>query len=101
MALPVVSNSLNRTTTHCFLTKRPLFLRLRLLVDKRIIVLITPHEVLRCGVAADVAVDARRVDVIRTKNVLFYLVVLVRHANLGSGMRHVLRIYQPVKLFFR
>ena len=95
----VVANGLNRTAAHRLVTLRPFFLSLRLLVNKRVVVLVTAHEILRCGVAADIAVDARRIHVIRSANVLFYFVVLVRHANLRSGMRHLLCIDPLIKLF--
>ena len=81
--LPVVPNRLNRTTAHRFITKRLLIISLRLLVNKRVAVFIRSHEVIRRGVAADVAIDARRIHIIRTADVLFYFFVFVRHANLA------------------
>src|SRR3954453_452257 len=79
LKLSVVAYRLNWTTRQRLFTKRTLFLSLRLLVDKRIILLITPHEVIRRGVATNVAIDARRVHVKRTADVLFHFVVLIRH----------------------
>src|ERR1043165_586037 len=81
LKLTVVADCLNRTTTHRFFTQRAFLLSGWLLVNKRVVLLITAHEIIRRGVAADVAVDARRVHVIRTANVLFYFVVFVRHAR--------------------
>ena len=97
--LPIIPNCLNRTAAHRLITQRLFFFTLRLLVDKRVIVLVTAHEVLRRGVAADIAVDARRIHVKRSAHVLFYFVVLVRHANLRSGMRHLLCDNPLIKLF--
>ena len=79
LKLAVVAYRLNWTARQRLFTKRTLFISLRLLVDKRIILLIAPHEVVRGGVATDVAIDARRVHVKRTADVLFYFVVLIRH----------------------
>jgi hypothetical protein len=79
----VVAYGLNRTTAHRLITKRPLLISLRLLVNKRIAVLVGAHEVLRRSVAANVAIDARRIHVERTADVLFYFVVFVRHASQG------------------
>lgn len=97
--LSVVAYSLNRATTHRLITECFFFVSLRLLVNKRIIFFVAAHEVLGRGVAADVAIDARRIHVIRTANVLFYFVVLVRHARFASGMRHLFRDNQLIKLF--
>ena len=79
----IVSNCLNRTTAHRFITKRPFLISLRLLVNKRVAVLVRAHEVIRRGVAANVAIDARRIHVERTADILFYFVVFVRHASQG------------------
>ena len=81
MALSIVPNCLNRTAAHCFLAKRSFLFSRRLPVDKRVVLLVAPHKIVRCGVAAYVAIDARRVYVINTADILFYFVVLVRHAN--------------------
>jgi len=79
----IVPNRLNRTTAHRLITKRLLIISLRLLVNKRVAILIRAHEVIGRGVAADVAIDARRIHVIRTANVLFYFFAFVRHAESG------------------
>jgi hypothetical protein len=99
--LSVVPDRLDRTTTHRLVTKHPLFLSLRLLVNKRVVVLVAPCEVIRRGVAANIAIDARRVHVILTADVLFYFFVLIRHADLKSGMRHFFRLHQAIELFTR
>ena len=79
--LSVVAYRLNRTTRQRLFTKRTLFLSLRLLVHERIVLLITTPEIIRRGVATDIAIDARRVHVKRTADVLFYFVLLIRHAE--------------------
>ena len=83
--LSVVAYRLNRTTRQRLFTKRSLFVSLRLLVDKRIILLIAAPEVVGRGVATNVAIDARRVHVKRTADVLFHFVVLIRHAADFAG----------------
>ena len=95
----IIPDRLNRTAAHRLITQRPLLLSLRLLVHKRVAVLVRAHEVLRRGVATDIAIDARRIHVIGSAHVLFYFVVLIRHANLRSGMRHLFRNDQLIKLF--
>jgi hypothetical protein len=97
--LSVVPNGLNRATTHRFVAERLFFVIFGLLVNKRIVVFVAAHEVVRSGVAADVTIDARRIHVVRTADVLFYFVVFVRHARFASGMRHLFRDHQLVKLF--
>ena len=97
--ISVVAYGFNRATTHRLVAERFFFVRFRLLVNKRIVVFIAAHEIIGGGVAADVAIDARRIHVIRPADILFYFVVLVRHARFASGMRHLFRDYQLVKLF--
>ena len=87
LKLSVVAYRLNWTTSQRLFTLRPLFLSLWLFVDKRIIILIAAREVLRRGVATDIAIDARRVHVKRTADVLFHFVVLIRHARDESSLR--------------
>ena len=82
LKLPVVAYRLNWTTRQRLFTKRPLFISLGLLIDERIIILIAAHEVVRRGVATNIAIDARRVHVKRTADVLFHFVVLIRHAGI-------------------
>ena len=97
--LSVVAYRLNWATRQRLFTLRPLFLSLWLFVDKRIIIVIAAREVLRCGVATDIAIDARRVHVKRTADVLFHFVVLIRHARIcRSRMRHLFRDHHRVKL---
>jgi hypothetical protein len=79
--LSVVAYRLNRTARQRLLTKRPLFIILRLFIDKRIIILVAAHEIVRRRVAANVAVDARRIHVIRSGSVLFYFLFFIRHAS--------------------
>ena len=100
--LAVVADSLNRAAAHSLVAECLFFLSLRLLVDKRVILLVATHEIVRRSVTADVAVDARRIHVIRTADVLFDFFVFVRHAGLcRSGMRHLFRDHHLVKLFTR
>ena len=84
LKLPVVADSLNWTARQRLFTKRALFLSRGLFVDERVIVLIAAHEVIRRGVATDVAIDARGVHVKRTADVLFHFVVLIRHVDLDD-----------------
>ena len=79
--LPVVADRLNWTTSHRLFAKHTLFLSLRLLEHERIIILIAAREVVRRGVPADIAIDTRGVHVKRTADILFYFVVLIRHAR--------------------
>jgi len=97
--LPVVPDRLDRATTHRLVAERFFFVTLRLFVNKGIVFFVAAHEVVRRGVATHVAIDARRIHVIRTADVLFYFVVLIRHARFASGMRHLFRDHQFVKLF--
>src|SRR6476660_6650550 len=80
--LTVAAYRLNWTTRQRLFTLRPLFLSLWLFVDKRIIILIAAREIVRRGVATDIAVDARGVHVKRTADILFHFVVLIRHAGI-------------------
>ena len=80
--IPVVAYRLDRTTSQRLFAKRPLLISLRLLENERIIILIATREVLRRGVATDIAIDARGVHVKRTADVLFHFVVLIRHAGI-------------------
>jgi len=95
----VVAYGLNRTAAHRFITQHPFLFTLRLLVNKRVAVLVRAHEVVRRGVATHIAIDARRIHIIGSAHVLFYFVVLIRHANLRSGMRHLFRNDHLIKLF--
>ena len=110
--LPVISDRFNRATTHRFLTQRFFFFTLRLFVDKRVVVFVAPHEVVRRGVAANVAIDAGRVYVESTADVFLYFVVSIGHCSLyfvpfgarffafcGSRMRHLFGVDLSVKLF--
>ena len=97
--LTIVAYRLNWTTSHRFLAHRFFLIGLWLFVHERIIILIAAREVLRCGVATDIAIDARGVHVKRTADVLFHFVVLIRHAGIRrSGMRHLFRDHHRVKL---
>jgi hypothetical protein len=103
--LPILTNSLNRTTTHRLLTQRFLLFTLRLFVDKRIVFFITAHEVVRRGVAANVAIDAGGVYVERTADVFLNFVVSIGHFESSQAcsrtwlrVRHLFRINLLVKL---
>ena len=80
---PIISNRFHRTTTHRFLTQHSFLFTLRLLVDKRVVVFITPHEVVRRGVAANIAIDAGRIYVESTADVFLNFVVLIGHFCFG------------------
>jgi len=97
--LSVVSDGLDRATAHRLVTKRLFVIVLGLFENERIVVFVATREILRRRIATDVAIDARRVDVIRTTHVFFNFIVLVRHARFALGMRHLFRDHQPVKLF--
>jgi hypothetical protein len=57
---------------------------MRLLEDKGITICIGSHEVVRRGITAHVAVYARRVDIIRPGNILFYAVVAIGQNELSA-----------------
>ena len=103
--LPVVANGFDRTTTHRFFTLRSLFLALGLLVNKRVVFFVAPHEVVGRGVAANVAIDAGGVYVKSAADVFLHFVVSIGHfksavyAPLRLRMRHLFRNNQPIKLF--
>ena len=94
--LSVVAYRFNWTTGQRLFTLRSLFLGLWLLIDERIIILIAAREIIRRGVATDIAIDARAVHVKRAADVLFNFIVLIRHA---SGMSHLFGNHHRVKLF--
>jgi hypothetical protein len=77
--LPIVANRFNRTTTHRFFTQHSFFLGLGLLVDKRVVLFVAPHEVVRRGVATNVAIDAGRVYIESTADVFLHFVVSIGH----------------------
>ena len=81
----IIANGLHWTADHRFLTKRSFFFTLRLLVDKRVVFFVAPHEVVGRGVAANVAIDAGRVYVESTADVLLHFVVLIGHFNSFAG----------------
>lgn len=116
--LSVVADRFDGTAGHCFFTHCQLFGVLRLLVDERIVVLVAAREVFRRRVAANVAVDTRRVHVKRTANVLFNFVVPIRQCQAMSGnvranfklknlcatasrVRHLFRLHQAIEFFAR
>ena len=80
---------------------------MRLLVDEGIVVFVAAREVFRRGVAANVAIDTRRVDVKRPANILFNFVVLIwqlsneQSARAASRVRHLFRLHESIKLFAR
>jgi len=80
---PIISNRFHRTTTHCFLTQYSLFLGLRLFIDERVVVFVTPPEIVRRGVAANIAIDAGRIYVESTADVFLNFVVLIGHFCFG------------------
>jgi hypothetical protein len=73
----IVSDSFNRTTEQRFFTGSKLFFRQRLLVNKRITVGVRAAKVLRRGIAADVAVDTRRIDVVSAEHIFFHAFVSI------------------------
>ena len=78
---PVLSNRFDRTTRQGLLASSQLSFIFGLLADEGIRVLERAGEVPRCSVAADITIDAGRVDIKRTGNVLFDFVVWVRHES--------------------
>ena len=56
--LPIIADRFNRTTKKCLFTGGDLFLVCRLLINKGITIRIRTHEVIRRGVAADIAIYA-------------------------------------------
>jgi len=122
--LPIVSYGFHGTKEQRFLTCCSLFLSKRLLVDKRIVVRVRAAEIFRRCIAAHIAVDARRIDVVSAEHVLLHTIVSIRQArspkNVGaalvaarcgrsgqgralplqviSGMRHLFRLDVLIKL---
>ena len=54
----IIADCFDRTTTHSFLTQLSFFLSLWLFEDKRVVLLVTPREVVGCSIAANIAIDA-------------------------------------------
>lgn len=79
LLLAIISDCLNWTASHSFFTQRFLLFCLRLLEDKRVVVFVGTHEILRRRVAADITIDTRRVYVICAGNIFFYAIVSIRH----------------------
>lgn len=79
---PIVPNSFDRTGGQGFLTGNPLGFVFGLLANVGVCVLERPGEVLRRRVTADVAIDARRIDIERPINVFFDYVFGIRHGRI-------------------
>jgi len=78
--LCVVADGFNGATEKRFFTVRALFVSQRLFVNKRVTVFIRPLEVFRRRIATNVAIDAGRVYVIGSRNILFHAIVTVGQA---------------------
>ena len=78
LRLPIIADSFHWTTEQRFLTGGFLFLGERLFVDKRITIVIAPHKIVRRRIAANIAVDARGIDVVGAGGVFFHTLVSVR-----------------------
>ena len=78
---PIIANRFNRAAAERFLASGELGFTFGLFADVRIGVLEISGEVFGCGVAADITVDAGRVDVEGAVDVLFNFVVWVRHES--------------------
>jgi hypothetical protein len=80
---PVIADCFDRTASQSLLACRPLGFILGLLADIRIGVLKRASEVVGSSFAADIAIDASRIDVKGAVCVLFDFVVWVGHESAG------------------
>ena len=78
--LGIVANGFDGATEKRFFTCRALFFRQRLFVHKRVTVLIRPFKVVRRRIATNIAIDAGRVYVIGSRDILFHAIVTVGQA---------------------
>src|SRR5438552_8643502 len=81
MGSSVVPYRFDRTSGQRFLASNPLNLIFGLLADVRVRVLERTCEVLRGHVTANIAIDARAVNVESAGDVFFYAVVGIRHCS--------------------
>ena len=77
--LTIVSDGLSRTSNPCFLGEGDLFRTRWLAMDVSVAAFIVAGEELWSCIATEIAVDARRIDVIRTGNVLRGLAISICH----------------------
>ena len=77
----VVADGFDRATRHGFLAGGQLGLTFRLFADVRVRVFERPDEIQGRGIAAHIAVDAGRIDVERSVNVVFDFVVWIGHES--------------------
>ena len=77
--LSVIADCLNRAHRHRLIAGRVFGFVFRLFADIRVPMLERAGEVIGRGVATDVAVDARAVNVEAARHVLFHAVVWIRH----------------------
>jgi hypothetical protein len=80
-ALAIISDRFHRAAGQSFLASCQLSFIFRLLADVGIGVFERSEEVVGSGIAADVAIDASRIDVERAASVFFNFVVSVRHES--------------------
>ena len=78
---PVTSNCFHRTAGHRFFTHRSFGFVLRLFADVGIGMFERAGEIFRSSIAADVAIDARAVNVENAGDVLFDFVVWIGHES--------------------
>lgn len=79
--LSIITDCFDRAAGHSGLARRALGFIVGLLADVGVGVLERAREVHGCGVAANVAIDARRIDIEGSVNVLFYAIAGIRHID--------------------
>lgn len=94
LLLAIISDCLNWTASHRFVTQRFLLFCLRLLEDKRVVVFVGTHEILRRRVAADITIDTRRVYVICAGNIFFYAIASIRQVQTPKVYPQITQIAQ-------
>ena len=73
----IIPDRFHRTTQHRLFTQRLLLFCIWLLEHERIVVLVGAHEILRRGIAANIAVDTGRVYIVLAGNIFFYAIVFI------------------------
>jgi hypothetical protein len=81
-SLTIISDCFHGTTSQGFFTRRLLFFSFRLFINKGITVLVGTSKIFGGRVAANVAVYARRIDIIGAWDILFYAVVAIRQIRM-------------------
>jgi hypothetical protein len=80
----IITDSLHRAACKSLLTRASFFVRLWLPENEGIIVLVRTGEVFRSGVAANIAIDTRRVNIVTARYILLHAIVSIRHKNIAD-----------------